>query len=126
MQKFIIKKDGTLVMGNVGYHFELFSNTQERCRGCYGGGMYDIDEEKKHIHFYGSSSDFGYPDFDKLKELPEEYVDGGYTFDYNGAEISPFVETDEKPIIIYPHESRQVRRAKERALAKKNKRKNRK
>lgn len=126
MHKFIIKRDGALVMGNVGYHYELFKDTQDRMKGCFGGGMFEIDDEAKEVRLSGESSDFGKPLFMNLKSVPVQYQD--YTFTYLDRVVYPIPEPaskvedlpEEDPLAVLPTDSRQVRRAKARALAKRN------
>lgn len=128
-QKFIIKRNGALVMGHVGYHFELFDDTNDRIQGCYGGGMYEIDDEAKEVRLSGESGDFGRPRFVFLQSVPEQYAD--YTFKYLDDVVYPIPEPPTKaedlpaedPLAILPTDSRQVRRKKERALAKRNRKK---
>lgn len=83
MQKFIISKDGELILGNVGYHFELLGKNYSV--GCYGGGCWEIDEESKTLFLGGESTDFGPPKWEYFRKLPEEYED--YKIIYKGEEI---------------------------------------
>lgn len=126
--KFVIDGQGRLIMGRVEFHFELLGGFG---KPCYGGGLYEVDEEEKVVYLSGSSCDFGSPRFEHLKELPEEYYPY-YAFKYNGEEVFP-VE-DKKPQAEYHiyhnlrnyepfplRESRAERRRRERMLAKSKK-----
>lgn len=128
-QKFIIKKNGELVMGNVGYHFELFDNVSDRIRGCYGGGLFEIDDEAKVVRLSGTSSDFGDPKFDELVSVPSLYED--YTFVYKEQVVYPLPikqEVEYKMPLVSTCQlnekfvNRRERRARERAMAKQKKR----
>lgn len=123
--KFVIDGQGRLIMGRVEFHFELLGGFGKKC---YGGGLYEVDEDEKVVYLSGSSSDFGSPRFEHLKELPEAYYPY-YTFKYNGEEVLP-VE-DNKPQAEYHRyhnlkhyeptpirESRAERRRREREIAK--------
>lgn len=45
MQKFIISKEGELILGNVEFHFELLGKNY--ATGCWGGGFWRVDKESK-------------------------------------------------------------------------------
>lgn len=70
MKKFIITKQGDLILGDVCYHRDLLPSNQY---SCYGGGFWEVDNEKRVLYLSGSSSDFGYPNFDYLVNIPTEY-----------------------------------------------------
>lgn len=80
MDKFIISKDGRLILGNVDYHFELIPKGEV---GCYGGGFWRIDEENNTLILLGESIDYGVPEFKYLK-----YGYGDYRIIYEGNEIT--------------------------------------
>ena len=79
MNKFIISKNGRLILGNVEYHFELIPKGEINC---HGGGFWKIDEENKILNLSGESSDFGVPKFEYLKD---GY--GDYKILYEGDEV---------------------------------------
>lgn len=95
MKKFIISKEGELILGDVRYHFELLGKNYSV--GCWGGGFWDIDKEKKELILSGKSTDFGSPKFEYLKELPVGYED--YKITYEGKEI--IVSKIEDPVTTY-------------------------
>lgn len=47
MQKFIISKEGELILGNVEFHFELLGKNY--ATGCWGGGFWRVDKESKTL-----------------------------------------------------------------------------
>lgn len=53
-KKFVIN-DNRLVIGNVGYHFELCNDNSTTI----GGGYWFKDEENKRLYLYGTSTDYG-------------------------------------------------------------------
>lgn len=55
MKKFIIDSNGELILGNVDFHFELLPKGHV---GCYGGGLWRIDEENKILLLSGKSIDY--------------------------------------------------------------------
>ena len=65
-QKFIITDDGTLRFGRVYLHRDLLEHG-EKC--VYGGGLWQIDEQRGAIILYGRSFDFGPPDFDYVRHI---------------------------------------------------------
>lgn len=78
MKKFVLahkvgELETTLVMGDVRYHRELLDDNE----GCYGGGFYIFDNDKKICLLYGESFDFGFPLFDEvdLTAIPEYLKD---------------------------------------------------
>ena len=79
MNKFIISKNGRLILGNVEYHFELIPKGEINC---HGGGFWEIDEENKILNLSGESSDFGVPKFEYLKD---GY--GDYKILYEGSKV---------------------------------------
>lgn len=83
MQKFIISKNGELVLGDVGFHFELLGKNYSV--GCWGGGFWRINEETKTLILTGKSTDFGPPKFEHFEKLPEGYED--YKVTYEGEEV---------------------------------------
>lgn len=82
-QKFIINQDGVLKFGHVYLHRELLSPGED-CP--YGGGVWKIDESRGAILLFGSSFDFGKPDFYHLHRI-----------DWTG------VGGKERPLIYQPH-----------------------
>lgn len=68
---------GTFVYGMVGQHKELIEGYVKT----HGGGWYDKDDERKTMTLYGSSGDYGEPDFRFLDRIPSELK--GYTFLYS-------------------------------------------
>lgn len=70
MRKWIINNN-ELRMGNVEFHYELardHSKTQ-------GGGLWEWDESKKIVYFWGVSSDFGQASVETFKEsLPNSLI----------------------------------------------------
>ena len=78
MKKFVLahkagELETRLVMGDVKYHNELLADDE----GCYGGGFYTFDDNKKVCLLYGASFDFHAPLFDEvdLTAIPE-YLKG--------------------------------------------------
>lgn len=66
-KKFIIC-DAGIVMGNVGYHFEL-------ARGQYnvvGGGRWEFDEANKILFLYSSSIDYGHVSKEEVEKAIKE------------------------------------------------------
>lgn len=74
-QKFIITGDGVLRFGKVYQHRDLLEWGEE-CT--YGGGLWHIDKERKALLLYGRSFAFGAPDWNQVKEI-----------DWNGIEGAP-------------------------------------
>ena len=52
MQKFIISKEGELILGNVEFHFELLGKNYSI--GCWGGGFWRVDKESKTLILAGN------------------------------------------------------------------------
>lgn len=81
--KFLILSDpaepliGTFVYGMVGQHRELIKGYKKT----HGGGWYAKDDKARTMTLYGSSGDFGEPDFRFLDRIPSELR--GYTFTYS-------------------------------------------
>lgn len=100
MKKFIIDSNGELILGNVDFHFELLPKGHV---GCYGGGLWRIDEENKTLLLSGRSIDYGVPKFEYLKHITPGYED--YKIMYEGKEIiiTP-KETPLRPEDIYAKE----------------------
>ena len=82
MKKFIITKDGELILGDVIYHRDLLPENQY---SCYGGGAWEIDEDNKVLYLNGESQDFGSPRFEYLKHISPML--NGYKILYKGKEI---------------------------------------
>lgn len=82
MQKFIISKEGELILGNVEFHFELLGKNYSI--GCWGGGFWRVDKESKTLILAGKSTDFGPPKWEYFKEPPVGYED--YKITYEGKE----------------------------------------
>lgn len=79
--KFIIavrpgENRGSLRLGMVINHKDLVIG-YEKVRG---GGWWARDDEKKELILYGSSCDYGSPDFRFMNRMPREFVD--YTVIY--------------------------------------------
>ena len=68
---------GTFVYGMVGQHKELIEGYVKT----HGGGWYHKDDQRKIMTLYGSSGDYGEPDFRFLDRIPAELK--GYTFVYS-------------------------------------------
>ena len=68
---------GTFVYGMVGQHKELIEGYVKT----HGGGWFHKDDRKKVMTLYGSSGDYGEPDFRFLDRIPSELK--GYTFIYS-------------------------------------------
>ena len=68
---------GTFTYGLVGQHKELLTGYQKT----HGGGWYHKDDIRKTMSLYGSSGDYGEPDFRFLDRIPAELK--GYTFTYS-------------------------------------------
>lgn len=83
MKKFIIDSNGELILGNVDFHFELLPKGHV---GCYGGGLWRIDEENKILLLSGKSIDYGVPKFEYLKHITPGYED--YKIMYEEKEIT--------------------------------------
>ena len=89
--KFIIvsqpgKVKGLLRMGMVSNHRDLVEGYEK----VHGGGWWMRDDEKKEIVLYGSSGDFGSPDFRFLDMIPEELKDYSFYFTpYQGLPGNP-------------------------------------
>ena len=81
--KFLIVSDpatpliGTFVYGLVYQHKEL----KKGYVTTHGGGWYHKDDVRKIMTLYGSSGDYGEPDFRFLDQIPSELK--GYTFVYS-------------------------------------------
>lgn len=82
MKKFIISNQGELILGDVVYHRDLLPSNQY---SCHGGGFWEVDNNNKILYLSGSSSDFGYPNFDYLVNVPIEY--DNYKILYEGEVI---------------------------------------
>jgi hypothetical protein len=67
-QKFIIYDD-EIIIGRVGLHKELLPKDSDPEK-IFGGGLFTIDREKKNVHLYGKSEDFGHFDKEKAEILP--------------------------------------------------------
>lgn len=80
---------GTFVYGMVGQHKELIEGYVKT----HGGGWYDKDDERKIMTLYGSSGDYGEPDFRFLDRIPSELK--GYTFVY-----SPLWGGEERELLL--------------------------
>lgn len=65
-KKFIITEEGILKFGVVHMHRDLLS-FGETCE--YGGGLWQIDNQRNAIVLYGSSYDFGSPDFTSVRKI---------------------------------------------------------
>lgn len=67
---------GKLIFGNVEFHSDLVPSKDYTA---YGGGMYDIDEEKKEVYLTKHSVDYGHPCFDNVDwkeiQVEEEFKD---------------------------------------------------
>ena len=80
--KFLLVSDpatpliGTFVYGMVGQHKELIHGYGKT----HGGGWYHLDATRRIMTLYGSSGDYGEPDFRFLDRIPSELK--GYTFVY--------------------------------------------
>lgn len=83
MQKFIISKEGELILGNVELHFELLGKNY--ATGCWGGGFWRVDKESKTLILTGKSTDFGPPKWEYFKKPPVGYED--YKITYEGKEV---------------------------------------
>lgn len=81
MQKFIITMDGTLVFGDVSLHRDLIPDGQNEC---YGGGFWNIDNQRGIILLSGRSFDFGAPVFSQLRRIDRSMPPGslGYPVFY--------------------------------------------
>ena len=69
-QKFVLYCD-KIILGRVSYHKELIPDKPDYSQIC-GGGMFEIDNDKKSITLYGYSSDFGRFNVEKARNLPFE------------------------------------------------------
>lgn len=79
--KFIIvtspgETEGFLRMGMAINHKDLIVEYEK----VHGGGWWSKNDEKKEIILYGSSGDYGHPDFRFLNVIERKYID--YTFIY--------------------------------------------
>ena len=79
---------GTFVYGMVGQHKELIEGYVKT----HGGGWFHKDDERKVMTLYGSSGDYGEPDFRFLDRIPSELR--GYTFIYTPCWGGPDQELD--------------------------------
>lgn len=81
MRKFIITDSGTLVFGDVEYHYELIPDGESTC---HGGGFWQIDNQKGLIVLSGRSFDFGAPEFSYLQRVDRSSGPGllGYPIVY--------------------------------------------
>lgn len=61
--KFIISQTGTLIFGNVYLHRDLLPSGEDTC---WGGGLWQIDNQRGIVLLYGRSFDFGAPDFSRM------------------------------------------------------------
>lgn len=95
MQKFIISKEGELILGNVEFHFELLGKNY--ATGCWGGGFWRVDKESKTLILTGKSTDFGPPKWEYFKEPPVGYED--YKITYEGKEV--MISKKEDPVDNY-------------------------
>lgn len=95
MQKFIISKEGELILGNVEFHFELLGKNY--ATGCWGGGFWRVDKESKTLILTGKSTDFGLPKWEYFKEPPVGYED--YKITYEGKEV--VISKIEDPVDSY-------------------------
>lgn len=92
--KFLLLSDpkspliGTFTYGLVGQHKELIRGYQK----VHGGGWYHKDDAQKTMSLYGSSGDYGEPDFRFLDRIPSELK--GYTFTYSDGWGGPERELD--------------------------------
>lgn len=68
---------GRFVYGMVGQHKELIEGYVKT----HGGGWFHKDDARKTMTLYGSSGDYGEPDFRFLDQIPSELK--GYTFVYS-------------------------------------------
>ena len=81
--KFLLVSDpsapliGTFVYGMVGQHKELVKGYVKT----HGGGWFHQDEARRIMTLYGSSGDYGEPDFRFLDRIPSELK--GYSFVYS-------------------------------------------
>jgi len=74
--KFIIfKRNGVdcsgMRLGMVEFHKDLLSCNET----CLGGGFFDIDRDNNVLYLYDKSYDFGYPQFENLKYISEDFQD---------------------------------------------------
>ncbi|MCQ2294931.1 MAG: hypothetical protein MJZ67_04695 [Bacteroidales bacterium] len=72
-QKFIINQHGVLRFGKVMRHYQLL-RFGEQCP--YGGGWWEYELGTERVMLYGHSTDFGHPDFDFLKRVDWDSLDG--------------------------------------------------
>lgn len=86
MKKFIIDSNGELILGNVDFHFELLPKGHV---GCYGGGLWRIDEENKILLLSGKSIDYGVPKFEYLKHITPGYEDYKIMYEEKETTITP-------------------------------------
>ena len=81
--KFLLVSDpgapliGTFVYGMVGQHKELVKGYVKT----HGGGWFHQDDARRIMTLYGSSGDYGEPDFRFLDRIPSELK--GYSFVYS-------------------------------------------
>lgn len=74
-QKFIINQDGVLKFDHTYLHRDMLS-PGERC--VYGGGLWKVDENRKAILLYGRSFDFGPPDFEYVRKIDWNGLEGSH------------------------------------------------
>lgn len=92
--KFLLLSDpatpliGTFIYGLVGQHKELIRGYGKP----HGGGWYELDPVRQTMTLYGSSGDYGEPDFRFLDRIPAELK--GYTFLYTPIWGGPGRELD--------------------------------
>lgn len=81
MKKFIITNDGTLVFGDVEYHYELIPEGEDTC---HGGGFWKIDNQRGIVELSGRSFDFGAPEFSYFRRVDRSHGLGllGYPIVY--------------------------------------------
>lgn len=65
-KKFIITQDGVLRFGTVYLHRDLLPPGDPVC---FGGGLWEVDNQRRCILLYGRSFDFGPPDFSRARRL---------------------------------------------------------
>ena len=78
-KKFIINND-LLVIGNVGYQFQLV----QQHATTRGGGWWHVDRETETLYLYDKSTDYGRCDFNELKKVVEN---GAMPMSYNKLRI---------------------------------------
>lgn len=67
---------GTFVYGMVGLHKDLIEGYVK----VHGGGWYEKDDARRKMTLYGSSGDYGEPDFSFLNRIPRELQEYKFFF----------------------------------------------